>query len=283
MPSADRLTAPAYRPPWTVQALTVWQHRDVLGLLIRRDLAVKYQESVLGYVWSLLEPLGLAATYWFVFGTLYHTRVAPDGAPYLLFLVSGLFAWMWANSAMSEATGALTSQARLITTMKVPREVFPLGRVLGRFAEYVAGLPIIIGIAVVYRAPVTGYTFVALPLALVLQAMLLTGVALLLASANVMMRDVERVLRVVLRVLFYAAPIIYPISKVTGSHLPLWAWRLYELNPFVGIMQLHHAVWYPSEFPSTGLLLSSSAGSVAALVAGWWAFRALEPAVLKEL
>jgi ABC-2 type transport system permease protein len=267
----------------TSPASTIWRHRDVLALLIRRDLAVKYQESVLGYLWSLLEPLGLAAVYWFVFSTLYHTKVAPKGAPYLLFLVSGLFAWMWANSAMSEATGALTSQSRLITTMKVPREIFPLGRVIGRFAEYLAGLPVIIVIALVYRTPVTRESVIALPLALVLEAMLLTGIAFLLASVNVMMRDVERVLRVVLRVLFYAAPIIYPISKVTDSHIPGWGLAIYEANPFVGILQLHHAVWYPSQFPHTGMLLAATAGSAGMLVFGWWVFKRLEPAVLKEL
>jgi ABC-2 type transport system permease protein len=263
--------------------LAVVRHRDVLMLLIRRDLAVKYQDSVLGYVWSLLEPAGLAATYWFVFGVLYKTTVSPRGAPYVLFLVSGLFAWMWANSAMSEATSALTSQARLITTMKVPREIFPLGRVFGRFAEYVAGLPIIVVIALVYQAPVSGYSFVALPVALVLEGMLLTGAALLLASVNVMTRDVERVLRLVLRVLFYSAPIIYPMRKVTDADIPGWVKDLYGLNPFVGIMQLHHAVLYPSEFPSLGLLVTCSAGSVATFAAGWWVFRRLEPTVLKEL
>jgi ABC-2 type transport system permease protein len=123
----------------------------------------------------------------------------------------------------------------------------------------------------------------ALPLALLLEALLLAGSALVLSAANVLMRDVERVIRLVLRVLFYAAPIIYPMSKVTGSDLPGWARTLYQLNPFVGIMQLHHAVWYPEEFPGTGLLAAATVGAVTVFGSGLWIFRRLEPTVLKEL
>ena len=91
---------------------------------------------------------------------------------YPLFLITGIFAWMWASSALSEATNALTGQARLITTMNVPREVFPIGRVTGRFAEYLAGLPILIAIAVVYAAhggSHLGWSLLALPLAVAVQ------------------------------------------------------------------------------------------------------------------
>jgi len=210
--------------------------------------------------------------------------VTPDGGPpYLVYLVSGLFAWMWANSAISESTGALTSQARLITTMGVPRELFPLGRVVGRFAEYLAGLPVIVVVALAYHAHLTNRAVLALPLAVLLEGLLLTGVSLTLAAVNVLLRDVERVIRLVLRVLFYAAPVIYPMAKVTHSGIPAWGRVLYELNPFVGILQLHHAVWYPTEFPGTRLLVASVVGSVTVFLSGLWIFRTLEPTVLKEL
>ncbi|HEY0697193.1 MAG TPA: ABC transporter permease, partial [Micromonospora sp.] len=112
----------------TSSVAEVWSNRNALRLLVRRDLAVKYQQSLLGYFWSLIEPLAMGAIYWFVFGVLYntggHLGAAKDSYP--LFLITGIFAWAWTNSAISEATSALTGQARLITTMKVPREVFPL-------------------------------------------------------------------------------------------------------------------------------------------------------------
>ncbi|MBE1485442.1 ABC transporter permease [Plantactinospora soyae] len=274
----------------TSGVVAVWSHRNTLRLLVRRDLAVKYQQSVLGYFWSLIEPLGMGAIYFFVFGLLYksatnrHLGDAADSYP--LFLITGIFAWMWTSSAIGEATNALTGQARLITTMNLPREVFPIGRVAGRFAEYVAGLPILAAVAIVYASLGKidlGVTLLALPLAVLIQATLLIGVALLLSSLNVLMRDIERLMRLVTRVLFYATPIIYPLTLVRESSMPDWVKIAYEINPLVGIFQLHHAVWYPDEFPDARLLGVAAGGSLLVLLAGWWVFRRLEPAVLKEL
>ncbi|QGN45723.1 ABC transporter permease [Micromonospora sp. WMMD558] len=268
----------------------LWSHRDALRILVRRDLAVKYQQSVLGYLWSLIEPLGTGAIYWFVFGVLYArdtTRHLGEAAgSYPLFLITGVFAWSWTSSAISEAANALTGQSRLITTMNIPRQVFPIGRVVGRVAEYAAGLPILVGVAVAYVVADRidlGWSVLALPLAVTVQGVLLVGLALLLSAANVLMRDVERFMRLAVRVLFYATPIIYPLSLVRDSGLPDWVKVAYELNPLVGIFQLHHAVWYPDEFPGTRLLATTVAGSLLVLAAGWWTFRRLEPAVLKEL
>ncbi|MEO3776647.1 ABC transporter permease [Micromonospora sp. B11E3] len=268
----------------------LWSHRNSLRILVRRDLAVKYQQSLLGYLWSLIEPLGMGAIYFFVFGVLYSgdtsRHLGQAAGSYPLYLITGIFAWMWTSSALSEATNALTGQARLITTMNVPRQVFPIGRIAGRFAEYAAGLPILAAIAAVYAAQGRihpGWSLLALPLAVAVQGMLLVGLALLLSAANVLMRDIERFMRLVIRLLFYATPIIYPLSLVRESAAPGWVKVAYELNPLVGVFQLHHAIWYPDQFPGVRLLATTIAVSLLVLVAGWWAFRRLEPAVLKEL
>jgi ABC-2 type transport system permease protein len=269
----------------TSSVVAVWRHRDVLRLLVQRDLTVKYQQSVLGYLWSLIEPLAVAATYWFVFGVLFDTRIGPDGASYLLFLVSGLFAWIWVNGVLGEATTALTAQARLITTINMPREVFPIGRVAGKFFEYLAALPVLVVIAIVYHGKFGPYLLL-LPLAVLLQMIFLVGTALLLSALNVMLRDIERFIRLVQRVLFYALPIIYPLSLVTDPNngVPTWVTDLYQLNPLVGIFELHHAAWVPSEgFPPMHLMVTAVLGSLIMLLGGWLVFRRLEPAVLKEL
>jgi ABC-2 type transport system permease protein len=274
----------------TTGVAALWSARNSLRILVKRDLAVKYQQSVLGYLWSLIEPLGMGLIYWFVFGVLYsgatRRHLGDAAGSYPLFLITGIFAWMWASSAINEATNALTGQARLITTMNVPRQVFPIGRVTGRFAEYAAGLPILFGIAAIYAwhgKIHLGWSLLALPLAVAVQLVLLVGISLLLSAFNVLMRDIERFMRLIIRLLFYATPIIYPLSLVRDSGMPTWVKVAYELNPLVGIFQLHHSIWYPDEFPDARLLATTVLGSLLVLAAGWWSFRRLEPAVLKEL
>jgi ABC-2 type transport system permease protein len=275
----------------TAGVAALWSARNSLRILVKRDLAVKYQQSVLGYFWSLIEPLGMGLIYWFVFGVLYsgatRRHLGDAAGSYPLFLITGIFAWMWASSALTEATNALTGQARLITTMNVPRQVFPIGRVTGRFAEYLAGLPILLAIAVIYlvqgKIQPGWWPLLALPLAVTVQFVLLVGLALLLSACNVLMRDIERFMRLIIRVLFYATPIIYPLALVRDSGMPSWVKIGYELNPLVGIFQLHHAIWYPDEFPDARLLAVTVLGSLLVLAAGWWSFGRLEPAVLKEL
>jgi len=293
MDSPSKAQSPRSGPP-PVQALRT-KTRDVLTLLVRRDLVVKYQDSTLGYLWSLLEPLGMALTYWFVFGLIYRDDV--DGLP--MHIVVGIFAWMWTQAAVSESTKALTTQATLITTIKAPRSIFPISRVVARFAEYLAGIPIIIIFAIIFHQYANfNYKLLWMFAAIACQFVLLTGMALFLSSVNVLYTDVERMIRVVLRVMFYTAPVVYPLTKITGtiSHhcanganvchkggLPGWGIRIYELNPFVGVFQMYHHAWESTADLPFMLVVKAVVGSVIVLGIGWWTFHKLEATVLKEL
>jgi len=271
----------------TASAVGLWHARHVLWYLVRRDLALKYQQSFMGYLWSLLEPLGIGLIYYFVFIVV----IGRDGAfagtippgQYILYLMSGIFSYMWTSGVLNQATGALTGQKALITTMRVPREVFPIGRVIARSAEFLAGLPILALIAIWVGAPFTPWLLV-IPLAMLTQAVFLTGVALALSSLNVMLRDIERFMSMIGRLIFYSSPILYPLALVeTADRLPEWAKAVYMANPLVGIVELHHAAWFPSVAPTPGLLATCVTGCVATLALGWLVFRRLESAVLKEL
>ncbi len=270
----ERPVAPARRRRRpSARVREVLRRRQVLRLLISRDLKVKYERSLLGYLWSMLEPLLLTSIYYFVF-----TRIVPSRIDnYPLFLVSVLLPWLWVNATITDATRALTSQSKLLTTMNLPREVFPLAVVGGKAVEFAASVPVLVLFAAVAGVGPSRYVL-ALPLALLLQLVLLAGISFFLASVNTLLRDVQRVIRVALRALFYLSPVVYALDRV-----PRGFRTLYEINPLVGIFQLHRAVWFPAEFPSWGLVGVSAAGSVVIFVVGWATFIRLEPAILKEL
>jgi ABC-2 type transport system permease protein len=269
----------------TSSVVGVWRARNVLRYLVRRDLALKYQQSVMGYLWSLIEPIGIGLIYYFVFIVVIGrgTQLAEILPPkvFILYLMAGIFSYMWTSGVLGEAPGALTGQKNLITTMNVPREVFPIGRVVARSAEFLAGIPILVGIAILTDAAV-GWSLLVLPLAMLVQGTFLIGVALLLSSINVMLQDIERFMRMISRLVFYSSPILYPLAFV-NENLPPWAQAIYKANPLVGIIELHHAVWFPEMFPSAALLTACVVGSLFTLGVGWLVFRRLEPSVLKEL
>ncbi|GAA1773252.1 MULTISPECIES: ABC transporter permease [Streptomonospora] len=272
------------------RALAVWRNRRVVGLLVRRDLKVRYQNSVLGYAWSMLEPLAMAGVYFFVFGLVFDTdRGVPGGgdAPggYPLFLISGLLPWLWFAQSLSQAPTALISHSRLITTMRMPREIFPVQAVAAKFVDYLFTWPVLL----VFVFALGGRTsaeglLVWLPLAIAVQLVLSLGMTLLLATLNVLVRDVERVVRILNRVLFYGSAIIIPSSLVLESdRLPAWFVTLFQFNPLLGIFKMHHAVWYPADAPGALVLSTSIGGAVLVLAVGYATFRRLETSVLKEL
>ncbi|HEU5127463.1 MAG TPA: ABC transporter permease [Glycomyces sp.] len=270
--------------PLTTGFTALLRHRHALSVLVKRDLAVKYQSTVMGYVWSLIEPLGLAAIYWFVFGVLFSRQGdLPEGVGFPLFIISGIFAWQWFTSALGEGTKSLGGQSALITVMKVPREVFPVSKVFARFAEYVVGFPIIIAMAILYGG-VFGINLLWLIPAILVQAMLLTGIVFILAGLNVLYKDVQRFLSLVTRILFYSSAIIFPVTRVAEElkdHELIY--RIYSMNPLVGIFQMHRAVWIPSFQPDLYQLGSAVGFAVFFLFFGRWIFYRLEPRVLKAL
>lgn len=275
------------------RALAVWEHRKVVGLLVRRDLKVKYQQSVLGYAWTMLEPLALTMVYFFVFGVILKAnRGMPEEAMaqggFLLFLVAGILPWNTFGAIMSEAPRAMITHSKLITTMKVPREIFPLATVGTKFVEYLLTWPVLIVFVIVLGGrPSWEGVLLWLPLAIVLQFTFGLGLTLFLSAVNVLLRDVERLVRIITRLLFYGSAILFPAAMVLGSDdVPGWAKTTFQLNPLLGIFEMHRSVWFANFeelTPTTIALTASVIGSILMLVIGYWTFRRLEMSVLKEL
>jgi ABC-2 type transport system permease protein len=243
---------------------------------------VKYGSSVLGYFWSLLEPLMLTAVYYLIFTVLLE-RARFGIENYALFLMLGVLPWLWVSTTVSASMRALRGQSRLITKVRIPREIFPLSVVGAKTFEFLASWLVIIGIAVVAGVPPT-MNAVYLPVVFVIQILLIMGLALFLSSVNVMLRDVERMTRILLRAGFYLSPVIYPVQRfLDPGKLPDWVRLLYQMNPLVGIFGFYRSIFYPETFPTTTMIVSAVSVSAVVFVVGYWTFIRLEPAVLKEL
>ncbi len=258
--------------PFADRLYDVWVRRDVLRMLVDRGLKAKYSSSVLGYAWSLIEPAMFILTY-FLLLKIFH-RSYPM---YPLFVGSTVLAWQWFNGTVTSSLSSLRSNARLITSVNLPREIYPLADAAQKAVEYFLSLPILLVVALLYRATPSYYT-ILLPLALLLQIMICVGMALLVSALNTVLRDVQRGIGIVLRMMFYLIPVLYPLQRLPPKYQALEA-----LNPLTGILEMQRAVWFPGYWTGWQPVINSIIGACIVLVGGFSVFARTERTVLKEL
>ncbi|MDT0156765.1 ABC transporter permease [Microbacterium sp. ARD32] len=262
---------------------TTQRYLHSLWLLSARDLKVRYATSALGYVWSVLDPLVMSAIYWFVFTQIFHRDVGED--PYIIFLISGLLPWVWFNSSVSDLTKAFKRDSRLVRSTAIPRTIWVNRIVLTNGLEFLFSLPVL---ALFVLANVLfesqpdqlahlGWGVLWVPVAMLLQAVLLVGIGLIVAPLCALYSDLQRTTGLILRALFYATPIIYNVSN-----LPEAVQTLGSFNPLAGIFTLYRMAFFPDQWHTTTVMISVVM-SLLILALGVWVFRRLERTVLKEL
>ena len=264
---------------------TIWASRRVLSLLVSRDLKVKYASSVLGYVWTVLEPLMMAIVYWAVFTKLMQRTIGED--PYIVFLLSAMLPWQWANGVLRSSMRALSKDAKLVRSTSLPREIWVLRTVGAKFAEFVFALPVLIAFGVALGADIS-WRVVFVPLAVLIQAVLLTGAGLMLAPLATLYGDVQKLMRIVMRLLFYFSPILYGLhdvqQKFKASVGGVSVADVYAfINPFVGIFDLYRATYFPDQWAGWWAVSFSAVVAVITLAVGILVFRRFEGLVLKEI
>jgi ABC-2 type transport system permease protein len=250
----------------------VWLRRDVLRMLVDRGLKAKYSSSVLGYAWSLIEPAMFILTYFLLL------KIFQRSYPmYPLFVGSTVLAWQWFQGTVNSSLSSLRSNARLITSVNLPREIYPLSDAVEKAVEYVLALPVLLLVALIYRATPSYYA-ILLPLALLLEFMICIGLALLVSSLNTVLRDVQRGIGIVLRMMFYLVPVLYPLYKLPAKYQAIEA-----INPLTGVLEMQRAVWFPAYWTGWQPVINSVIGACIVLVAGFTVFARTERTVLKEL
>jgi ABC-type polysaccharide/polyol phosphate export permease len=272
--------------------LRLLRFRGLLATLVRRELSARYRGSVLGFVWSLVTPLILLAVYTFVFSFIFQPRI--QGAePYALFLMSGLFSWIWIATSLQEGTVSLTASAGLIRKAVFPVEVLPMVAVLANLVHFVLALPVLAAGMLVGRSmgyPVSGWEAAFFPLVIALQLATVGGMALGLAALNVHFKDVKDIVANLLALLFYLTPVIYTLD---GVHFPddRWAQILGTVvttlvrwcNPFTPFIEATQDLVFRGTWPEAGLWLHMGAWTLASWMLGTWVFDRLRDSLVEAV
>jgi ABC-2 type transport system permease protein len=234
----------------------IYARREILWNLVRKELKVKYTASVLGAVWSLLNPVVFVAVFTFV------VKVLGGNIDYYpMFLLSGLLAWNLFNVALSSGAQSVISNANLVKKVYFPREILPLSTVGVALVDFVLQSAVFFVFIVVFVA-VSDFRFVPdllwlYPMAFAALLVLTTGVTFWVSSMNVRYRDVQHLIGLALLVWFWMTPIVYSAGIVHQNVLRYssgeWLWRLYLLNPVtwvvVGFQRALYGSWDPERNP----------------------------------
>lgn len=267
------------------QLSEVIQSRELLWNLTLRELRGKYKRSVLGWTWSLVNPLVTMALFTVVFGVF--LKATPDrGDPsgldvFALWLLCSLLAWNFVANTLNGGAVALIGNGNLIKKVYFPRQTL-VGAVVG---ANLVSLLIELGVLAVALLVVGNNVLPWIPGVLVITALLVVftlGLALALSVLNVYFRDTQHFLAIFLQIWFYASPIVYP-EKLVREHVSGLVWRLYEANPFYRFAEAYRDLFYDLRWPGLATLGSLLAWSAGALAVGWWTFGKLEGRLAEEL
>jgi len=225
------------------QLRELWKFRALIGALVTRHLSIRYRGSVLGFLWSFLNPLCLMLVYTLVFK--FYIRF--DGVPnYTIFVFCGLLPWLWFTSAVSEGTSSIVSSGHLITKSMFPPQVLPTVSVLTTLVNFVLSLPLLFAFMFFAGMPFPA-TIVGLPILIALEFLFLLGVSLGLGALNVRFRDVQHLVGSLLTFLFFLCPIVYPAASVPER----FRFTL-DLNPLALFTVFYHNLILDGVWPSFG-------------------------------
>jgi lipopolysaccharide transport system permease protein len=257
------------------------RYRELFGSLFRRDLEAKYKGTVLGIVWSLANPLLLMSIYLVVFSLLW--KVIDQDYPGL-FLLAGLVPWVFFSNALQAASKSLLGAAALIRKTKFPRQLVPLSAVATDLVAFAVMLGVVMVLNFAFLPRVRLTEWVVLPLAAVF-VVLVAGLALLVASAAVVFRDVEHLVSALLLPWFFLTPILYTIDNLPGAAADYgWLADLFRWVNFVSpaVYAIRDPLFF-GELPRLADVVYLCVSALVALALGAWAFSRVDDRMAVEL
>jgi len=242
---------------------------DLLLLMSVREVKLRYQGTILGFLWTLAKPLLFALV--FSFALSYVLRVqAPEGAPYVLFLLSALFPWIWFQSSIQFSAAAFSNNAPLLKKVYFPRFVLPLSAVTSQLFHFVLSIPILVLLLVIMDYIPGPAWLLGFPMLVAIQFLMLAGLVLLVASFNVFLRDLEHLVEVLMTLWLYLTPILYSLDAVEAR-----LGSVVYLNPMASLIQAWRDLFLYDQLPGIEIWPALAFAAIA-LVAGNVAFRTLE-------
>ncbi|MDQ1301787.1 MAG: Transport permease protein [Chloroflexota bacterium] len=271
----ENAASPAWiRPRRSMLAhiLELWRYRDLIRNLVVRDLKARYKNNVLGFLWSLLNPLGMMVVFMFVFTVMMPSQVAR----FSTFLLCGLLPWNFFSAGVMVGITSITGNANLVKKVYFPREALTISSVLANLVNFLLGLIVLFVVLLVSQSPLSPWLWL-LPVVILIETCFVLGVALVLSTLNVFYRDTIMIMDVVMLAWFFLTPVVYPITTLPSNYqflgltVDVHRW-MYILNPMASLIAAYRDLLYWGYRTDLDFLARTAVTALAVLAFGYWFF-----------
>lgn len=252
----------------------LFRYRDLVRNLVVSEVKTRYRNSVLGFVWSLLNPLAMMMVFTIVFGVL---RPNHEVANLPIYLLCGLLPWNFFSASVTSGMNSVVGNGNLIKKVYFPREVLPVAAILAQLVNFLLALIVLFGALIVFRTNFSPWLW-TLPLIILIQTCFSLGIGLVLSTLQVFYRDTQMIMDVVILAWFFLTPIFYtpdqiPSTIYTIGGLEFSAQRLlYILNPMASLINVYRDLLYYGYRTDIDFFIRTALTAIVALGFGYWFF-----------
>lgn len=252
----------------------IYSYREMLFSLVRRDLRGRYKGSVLGFLWTFLNPLLQLVVYTIVFSIILPT----DIEKYYLHLFVALVPWIFFSTSLTGGAGCILAQQEMVKKIYFPREILPLSYVVSQFVNMLLSFLVVFLVIIGTGHEINVAAFCCLPVVMAVEFILALGVAMLASAVTVYIRDLEYILGILVLAWQFLTPVMYPVSIVPEKMM--W---LFHLNPMTSVTEAYRQILYYARVPQLGTLTNVILTGIIVLAIGWVSFARLKKGFAEEL
>ena len=251
----------------------LYNYREMVYNLVKKDLRGRYKGSVLGFLWTFINPLLQLAVYTMVFSTIMRVNVDK----FYMYLFIALIPWIFFTTSVLSGTISIIQNKDLIKKIYFPRIIIPISTVLATFMNMIFSMAVVI-LALFISGIGISYYVLLLPVIMVLEFFLVLGMVFLFSSLNVFFRDIEYILSIIMMIWFYMTPIVYTVEMIPEKYK-----TLFYLNPMTNIVIFYRDILFYKRMPSFGFMGGVFLYSLAMIVIGFFVFQKLQKNFVEEL
>lgn len=252
----------------------IYAYRQMIFSLVKRDLKGRYKGSVLGFLWTFLNPLLQLAVYTMVFSVIMRAGIKD----YYLFLFVALIPWIFFSSSLTGGASCIMAQQDMVKKIYFPREVLPIAHVTSQFINMLLSFIVVFAVLIFAGYTMNPLAILCLPVIMIVEYILALGLTMIMSAVTVYLRDMEYILGIITMAWQFLTPVMYSIEQA-----PEEVQMIFQINPMTSVIVAYRDILYYGRVPELGTLLSAAVVGIVMLLVGWFVFDHLQKRFVEEL